>query len=413
MAHKSMESDSPPKQTLHFPGKAINALTNLGVGLKVNVLLLCLGLLPPLAALLLLRHMDAKQFQNILALYIAVYMVLHYPLTRVAEELLVLRQTRRINAYVEEVKAGRRTPNLELPMKKGEEHDFLLLQRNIFWMVQGLRTRESRLEDALSKLERAQRQVLESIEYASVIQRSFLPSHDELGNALGDYFLLWLPRDGVGGDAYWIKNGEEHTLLAVFDCTGHGVPGAFLTLIVNSLFEQNYDETCQNNPGRLLSKMNRAIKRALSQHERRTLSDDGLEGSVCCIDHRTRLMHFAGARSSLLLLGPDGIKEIKGDRRGVGFVDIPMDQEFATKAIDLTEVEAAYLYTDGLVDQVGGPKKLPFGRGRMRALLEQHQHMPMAEQHQALEQAFVQYKERLDQRDDVTVLGFSTRELLC
>ena len=392
---------------------AIDALANLGVGVKIKLLLLGLGLLPPLTALLFLRQASTGCFQNTLALYIAIFLVILYPLAKAMEELLVVRQVRRINTYVEEVKAGRATPHIELPEEQGDEHGFLRLQRNIFWMVQGLKSREARLEEALRKLEQARRRILESIEYASLIQRSFLPSRTDLGSALGDHFLLWLPRDGVGGDAYWVKRLEHHTVLAVFDCTGHGVPGAFLTLIVNSLFEQNYDETCRNNPARLLSKMNRAIKHSLSQHGRRDLSDDGLEGSVCCIDHQTRQLYFAGARSFMFLATPNGLLEIKGDRHGVGFVNEPYDREFANHRIELQETAAVFLFTDGITDQVGGPKRLPLGRGRMRQWLEKNQHLPMADQHRALEQAFAEYMGRIDQRDDVTVLGFATRGFLC
>jgi hypothetical protein len=158
-------------------------------------------------------------------------------------------------------------------------------------MVQGLKAREARLQEALLKLDLARKQILESIDYASLIQRAFLPSDADLEQALGDHFLLWLPRDGVGGDAYWIKRLPNHVMLSVFDCTGHGVPGAFLTLIVASLFEQSFDESCLNNPARLLSRTNQAVKTALSQHAPKTLSDEGWRaasaastgGQGCCI----------------------------------------------------------------------------------------------------------------------------------
>ena len=396
----------------NFAQRLLDALSGLGIRVKINLVLLVLGLMPPLASLLVLHQAGSESLQNALALYIAAFLLVIYPLGRALEELIVLRQTRRINSYVDEVKEGRRTASFELPKEKGEEHDFLRLQRNIFWMVQGLRNREARLQDTLNELETAQRQVLESIEYASRIQRSFLPAAKDLRNALGEHFLLWLPRDGVGGDAYWVKRTREHTFLAVFDCTGHGVPGAFLTLIVNSLFEQNFDDMCRGNPARLLVKMNKGLKGALSQHGKDTLSDDGLEGAVCCIDHAARRLHFAGARSFLLLAGKDGMREIKGDRSGVGFVHVPLDQEFVNHSVSLEDIATVYLYTDGITDQVGGGKRLPFGRRRLRRWLGEHAHLPMAEQQKNLEKAYVEYKGRNAQRDDVTVLGFSTKEFL-
>ncbi len=392
---------------------AMDQLSSMSVGFKIKLLILGVGLLPTLLALLILNQLGSVYLQNFLALFIAAFILLYYPLTKLMEELIVLRQTRRINNYVDQIKAGSQAPHFNLPMEKGDEHDFIRLQRNIFWMIQGLKSREARLHETLNKLETAQRKVLESIEYASRIQRSFLPGREDLQEALGDYFLLWLPRDGVGGDAYWVKRSRNHTYLAVFDCTGHGVPGAFLTLIVNSLFEQNFDESCWNNPAQLLAKMNKGLKLALSQHDRHKLSDDGLEGGVCCIDNQKQLLYFAGARSFLFLSGTEGIREIKGDKSGIGFVDVPLDQEFANRCISLKGIQSAYLFTDGLTDQIGGLKRLPFGRRRLRIWLEEHASLPMAEQRDVLEKMFNDYKGRNAQRDDVTMLGFSTEEPAC
>ena len=391
--------------------RGLDVLSELDVGIKISVVLACVGLLPPLAALLFLNQAGAANLQNALALYIAAYVLLFYPLNKVLEEMLVLRQTRRINAYVDEVKAGRRTPHFDLPEEKGNEHDFVRLKRNIFWMVQGLRNREARLQDTLTRLETAQRQVMESIEYASLIQRSVLPSPDDMRAALGEHFLFWQPRDGVGGDGYWVKQTGTHAFVAVFDCTGHGVPGAFLTLIVNALFEQHFDAECYRDPALLLARMNRGLKGALTRHGRQPLSDDGLEGGVCCIDHPSRTLRFAGARSALFLAGEQGVRERRGDRCGVGFSHVPLDQEFISHAIPLDGVKAAYLFTDGITDQVGGPKKLPFGRRRLRRWLETHAQLPMDEQHRAMRKAFEEHKGHNAQRDDVTVLGFSTWEV--
>ncbi len=404
--------DPERSQRKPFFQKALDAVSNLGVGLKVKFVLLCIGVIPPLVMLVILRQADSETLQNFLALYVAAGVLLYYPTGKAMEELIVLRQTRRINSYVDEVKAGRRTPHFELPGERGDEHDFLRLQRNIFWMVQGLKSREAKLQDTLGKLKTAQRQVLESIDYASRIQRSFLPSDNDLKDALDDYFLFWLPRDGVGGDAYWVRHEGEYTYLAVFDCTGHGVPGAFLTLIVNSLFEQNLDRYCCGNPARLLAKMNMGLKTALSQHGKNNFSDDGLEGAVCCIDRVEGVLHFAGARCFLLLAGNDGVREVKGDRMGVGFVHVPIDQEFANHGIPLSEIGAAYLFTDGATDQIGGPKKLPYGRRRLRTLLAEHSQLPMEEQKRIVEKEYYSYKGRNAQRDDVTVMGFSTKGFL-
>jgi serine phosphatase RsbU (regulator of sigma subunit) len=417
--------ESPALAERARPGllmRVLDAASDLGVGLKVNLVLLLVGLAPALAALLLLQNAGPQTLQNILAIYIALALILLYPLAKGLEELLVLRQTRRINEYVDAVKYGRQAPFLELPAEKGDENDFLRLKRNIFWMVQGLKNREEKVQETLAKLAEAQRQVLESIEYASLIQRSFLPSKQMLREELGEHFLIWEPRDGVGGDAYWVKRAHGCVFLAVFDCTGHGVPGAFMTLIVNSLFEQELDQGCVDNPARLLQKMNKGIKSALSQHDRSALSNDGLEGGVCCINPRSGMLHFSGARGVLLLVPHEAngtedkendedfeILELKGDRLGVGFVHVPLEQEYGNHEIALDSVRSVYLATDGLGDQIGGDKRLPFGRSRLRCCLKAHAALPFPRQEQILRHEFAAYKGANAQRDDVTVLGFSAK----
>ncbi|MBG0774911.1 MAG: SpoIIE family protein phosphatase [Desulfovibrionaceae bacterium] len=391
----------------------MDALADAGVGLKMRLLLLTVGLVPALAGLLALHQAGPAPVRSALALYVAAFVLLFYPLSRLLEELVVLRQTRRINEFVDGVKGGCRTVDFDLPEERGEEHDFLRLKRNIFWMVDGLRRREHEVRDTLARLAEAQRQVLESIEYAGLIQRSFLPGRARMGEALGGHMLLWIPRDEVGGDTYWVRRTDGGVFVAVVDCTGHGVPGAFMTLIVNSLFERELDDACRDDPGRLLSKMNRAIKTALSQHGRtlstggRARSDDGIEGAVCFVNHRTRTLHLAGARGFVFVAGPDGVREFRGDRTGVGFVRVPEDQSFANRAVSLNGGETVYLSTDGFTDQIGGGKRLPFGRRRLRECLRELAGTPLPEQEERLRRIFETYRGREPQRDDATVLGFA------
>ena len=405
----STDANNPNRSWWHT---GMDALTGLGVGTKISVLMFVIGLAPPLAALLFLRQMST-QVQNALALYVAVFVIIFWPLLKIMEEVIVLRQTRRISSYVEEVKKGRRSPYFDLPEEKGDEHDFLRLQRNIFWMVQGLKTRESRLEEALHKLHHTQKQVQESLDYASLIQRAILPGQDRFKSIFSDYFLIWQPRDRVGGDAYWIKDHSDYVILAVYDCTGHGVPGAFLTIIAYSLFEQSYDQTCRQNPALLLTKMNAAMKKVLTQSKTGDDLNDGLEGVVCCLDRKTGTLHFSGAKSSIYLTNHRDVMEIKGGRHGVGFADLPPDQSYVNHRIDLNDVDGLYLFTDGIIDQAGGLKGLPFGRRRLRQWLLEHKDHPMVEQQRSLERIFRDYKGRNKQRDDVTFLGISKKGFLC
>ena len=386
--------------------RCVDSVAEVGIKTKVQIFMLLVGLAPPLACLVLLKNMELNDVFNAMALYVAGLVILFYPLSCLLQEWFVLRQAGHINEYMEEVKKGRK-PAFALPAETGDENDLIRLKRNIFWMVQNLGLREERLQSALADLADSRRQLLESIEYASLIQRSFLPAPEEMNEVLGEHLLIWRPRDKVGGDAYWVRQVDGGTFVAVTDCTGHGVPGAFLTLIVNSLLEQEFDEECRSNPALLLTRMNLAMRRVLSRNGAQPLAGDGYEGSICFIDHQDEVLHFAGANGIAFVLRDDDVAELRGSRAGVGFSRALPKGGFFSQSTSLKGVRAAYLATDGMTDQVGGPKNLPFGRGRLKSLLRKHSHLPFAKQRDAILESFKEYQARQEQRDDITLLGFS------
>lgn len=200
---------------------------------------------------------------------------------------------------------------------------------------------------ALSKLQAEKnRLVMESIDYASVIQRSFLrPSQQALRARLPDHFLVWEPRDVVGGDYFYFEAFEEGFFFALFDCTGHGVPGAFMTLIMASFLENALNERNRHDPGRVLAEVNHRVKTALDQidhahgrdgtgdEEMEHRSDDGMDAAFCWFDSSRRELTYAGAHSPLLLrqAGEIEVRLIEGDRVGVGYADTPLAQTWHSR----------------------------------------------------------------------------------
>ena len=390
-----------------LPGRVMDGVAELDIKVKVRIVLLLFGLVPPIVFMLLLQYMQKAEISSVLALYIAGFVILFYPLSCLLQEMLVLRQAGHINTYVEEVKQGRR-PHFHLPRDEDTNNGLVLLKRNIFWMVQSLGLREERLQTALAELTESRRQVREGIEYAGLIQRSFLPSAKEMRRVLGDHMLVWQPRDQVGGDAFWIKEVDGGTFVAVMDCTGHGVAGAFLTLIVNSLLEQQLEERCRTNPSLLLDKMNKAMRKALSWDGPQDLGN-GYDGSVCFIDRRKGMLHYAGANGIAYIKRKNDLLELRGNRGGVGFARRSSQSMFFSQSLPLDEVQAVYLATDGIIEQVGGPKGLPFGRKRLKSLLQENVQLPFALQGERIREALGEYRGRQEQRDDMTLLGFSWR----
>lgn len=263
------------------------------------------------------------------------------------------------------------------------------------------------------------RLVMESINYASVIQKSFLrSSREDMAAALNDYFMHWEPRDVVGGDYYYFVKHEDGFFCAVIDCTGHGVPGAFMTLIIASALNQVLKETDLHDPATALAEVNRTVKQSLGQfdggrqgmdnddHEMH--SDDGMDTAFCWVDTRTRMMTFAGAKTPLFLLPPgaDDLDVIKGDKKGVGYIDTPMDYCWENQKIALKPGSQVYITTDGIIDQIGGPKQIAFGKKRLKKVIMDAAKQPMSEQKEHIMQSFYKYQGDNRRRDDVSIFGF-------
>ncbi len=267
------------------------------------------------------------------------------------------------------------------------------------------------------------RLVMESINYASVIQKSFLrTSREDMASSLTDYFMHWEPRDKVGGDYYFCKKFQDGFFLALIDCTGHGVPGAFMTLIMASFLDHILLEDNRHDPAGALAVMNRKVKTALGQIGEQNIvpidgsrfghmvdgeqSDDGMDTAFCWVSLEAGKMVYAGAKTPLFLLENGEVTVVDGDKKGVGYVDTPMDYAWSNKEVTLSAGTCVYLTTDGIIDQIGGPKDIAFGKKRFAGLLQEHGNKPMLEQKDIILDAFYSYQGKQRRRDDVSLLGF-------
>ncbi|MCU7835813.1 MAG: ABC transporter substrate-binding protein [gamma proteobacterium symbiont of Taylorina sp.] len=245
-----------------------------------------------------------------------------------------------------------------------------------------------------------------SINYATHIQHSILPPKNCLETITSQYFIIWEPRDQVGGDMYWCKPWGLGKLLALGDCTGHGVPGAFMTLIANGALDMVTMETMPGDTKALLQRSHQLIQQELNQHLQEGESDDGLELGVCYIHPNKKKMIFSGARFSLFHV-VDGIAtEIKGDKKGIGYRGIARDITFTVHELELEDSGHFYMTSDGLIDQIGGEKRRSFGKRRFKELLCQVQDLPLAEQREQVLKALMEYQADERRRDDVCMIGF-------
>ena len=259
------------------------------------------------------------------------------------------------------------------------------------------------------------RQVMESIHYASVIQQSFLRhSRRDMAATLDDYFMHWAPRDVVGGDYYYFVRRPEGFFAAVIDCTGHGVPGAFMTLIMASALNQVLRHADLRDPAGLLGEINRMVKASLGQQADEVVaadsqqSDDGMDTAFLFVDSQTRRMTFAGAKTPVFLLTPgsDAFEVLDGNRMGVGYVATPDDYCWDNREVTLAPGTTVYVSTDGLIDQIGGSKRIAFGKRRLRETLLRCRDQPLPAQQAELLETFDRWQGSEPRRDDVTVFGF-------
>ncbi len=268
-----------------------------------------------------------------------------------------------------------------------------------------VRDRTAELTEAHGRLLDSNRKVMDSLQVAQLLQRSLLPEPAQLRAQLPDHFVLYRPRDLVGGDFYALFPDPQGCLVAMADCTGHGVPGAPMTMSARSLLDQLLAELGPEDPAALLRAMNRALRTTLNHGEEGP--DNGLELGLLRLNRTQGQLRFASAHIPLLLVHGYGTwEELVGDRESLGYRRSAPDHTFRTLERPLRPGTAYYLFTDGILDQAGGPRGFGLGRSRLRATLEALGNRPMADQGRALARTLAAYQGERPQRDDITLLGF-------
>jgi serine phosphatase RsbU (regulator of sigma subunit) len=271
---------------------------------------------------------------------------------------------------------------------------------------EGVERALAQLNIANAELEKASRDINDGIRYASRIQTALLPDQGALAGLVDELAVGWQPLDIVGGDYYWAGSFGTKGVIAVMDCTGHGVPGAFMTAVVASAFSRIMHHHGHDDPAEILTQLNRLVKSALRQDRETAVSNDGLDAGICIIDRADRSVTWAGANLPLLI-GKDGdIALLKGDRMSLGYQDSPEDYRFTAHRLECDAGTTFYLFTDGLIDQVGGENRRLFGRRRLQQMLAESADRPLTEQMDVLFQRLAKWRGEERRRDDMTFLAF-------
>jgi serine phosphatase RsbU (regulator of sigma subunit) len=249
------------------------------------------------------------------------------------------------------------------------------------------------------------RNITDSIRYAMTIQNSILPNNEELCASFEEFFIIYKPKDIVSGDFYWHYSSENLRCFAVVDCTGHGVPGAFMSLIGNMLLNEIVHVLHILQPDKVLEKLNSELKKALKQ-----ASESGSDGMDVCFfsvqnkGENSFQIQFAGAKRPIYYTENGNIAEKKGTKKSIGAISSEENVVFQNEIFFLKKGEKLYLSTDGFADQ-SNPERKKFGSANLRKLLEILCNLPLSEQKEHIETALQKHSGFSAQRDDITLIG--------
>lgn len=280
--------------------------------------------------------------------------------------------------------------------------------------------KKEEVDHAYSALHEKNKELEDSIHYASRIQGAILTDRDHLERTLGEHFVLFKPKEVVSGDFYWAFGDHRYAIWLAADCTGHGVPGAFMSMIGNRLFNEVVVEQGTRDPGTILERVRAGIIDALEQNQDEE-TKDGMDAALCVYDKQEQELRFAGAHNSLVLIqgsdeeipcdGKIEVKddlraiEIKGDRSSIGRNPEKGALSFQSVHIPLKGGERIYTFSDGFPDQFGGEKGKKYRYRPFKQFLLSIQEHSMEEQGKLLEEEFQRWKKGQEQVDDVLVMG--------
>lgn len=252
-------------------------------------------------------------------------------------------------------------------------------------------------------VEEKSQDIIESIRYAQNIQEAILPDGNVIGRHFPDHCILFLPKDIVSGDFYWFKNFGNISVLAAVDCTGHGVPGAFMSMIGNTLMNKIISDQHCFNPADILHELRLGIIEALDQGGGK--SNDSMDMSLVVVNHDEEEISFAGANNPLLYISENKMNLIKGDKMPIGSHYKKVDEPFISHVINYKKGDCIYLMSDGYADQFGGLRDKKFSMKRIQNLLLEMHNQSMTSQKIMLERTFQNWKGSQSQIDDVLVMG--------
>lgn len=276
-----------------------------------------------------------------------------------------------------------------------------------------IQVQKNNIEELLIKTTEAHESIKKSIDYAGIIQTAMINKSPKLSDFFPESFILYKAKDIVGGDFYWYSKINNKIIVAAIDCTGHGVPGAFLTVLGNNILNQLVTVQKITDPGLILEKMNIIVKETLNQEK--SNNKDGMDMAICTIDYENQKLYFAGANNPLLLINNDEMNIVKGEKYGIGGFSNMLYEKFKlinkktsmyqTHNINYAKDTAIYLFSDGFQDQINTETNKRISSRKFYQLLKENSHLPMKKQKEILYDFLNKIKGDNEQVDDILIIG--------
>lgn len=313
----------------------------------------------------------------------------------------ITKPIKQLNAYSKRIASGDLAIKEIHNTSKDEvgqlTNSFNVMKQNLVELIGRLKSNADELKDKNERIN-------DSISYAKRIQETVIPSEQQLEEVFQEHFIIWRPRDVVGGDFYWYHRTQKGFYIAVGDCTGHGVPGALMTTLSISALDYSVDTDEYISPAAILERLNETLKKSLNQETLSGPTDDGLDIGLCYVEENT--ITYAGAKLSLFKKTAEEIEEFKGDRKSIGYRRTPKNYTYTNHIITGIHDASFYITTDGYIDQNGGNRNYSFGRSYFSKLIEDSAGLSLSEQKEFFESELNKFMGDEVQRDDITVLGF-------
>jgi serine phosphatase RsbU (regulator of sigma subunit)/HAMP domain-containing protein len=277
------------------------------------------------------------------------------------------------------------------------------LEQKVIERTAELVEKQKEVEKQNEKISELYEEVTDSIKYAKGLQEAILPPDIFVKESLPSAFVLYKPKDIVSGDFYWVEEKDNKVYFAAVDCTGHGVPGAFMSIVgYNAL---NEALRVSDNPGEVLDGLNKGISKTLHNNAMGSKTKDGMDLALCSYDKNTRVLEYAGAYNPLYIIRNGEVEQLKADKFAIGGYYEDPDKKYTNHTLQLEKNDYIYIFSDGYADQFGGPKGKKFMYKRFRDYLITLNGKSMPDQKQFLDTALEQWMGSLEQIDDVLVIG--------